>query len=992
MISEGPEARAFQRKGRAKLSSRYLLHGIIGRGGMGVVYEATDRLTGERVAYKQVTMSGAAFRDPDRPASEAIMELRLALANEFRILASLRHPNIISVLDYGFDQMGNPYYTMAYLDTARSFTKQPLDLTVDERLDMIRQLLQAMIYLHHRNVLHRDLKPANVLITDGHVRVLDFGLASLKGQDSNSVGSWSYVAPELIYGKPASESSDLYAVGVMAYELMAGHHPFDIDSPFFMEQILSEAPSFSDIDIADDVREFLDTMLSKEPTDRYPNAATALRQLNAIMDRHNQLEDEAIRDSFLQSATFVGRQQEMAQLVDALEKARNGQGSFWLLGGESGVGKTRLVNEIRTRALVEGAIVSFGQAEDGLAQPYQLWNRVVQQLALNIELDNLNAGVLQTIVPNLNDLLSQDFPTPPQIGTDAARQRLISAVSDLFVYQQGWLLLILDDLQWANESLAILEQLGRLASTLPLLIIGSYRSEDRPELPERFPEAETLILDRFSTKETAELSEAMLGDVGNQKNVLALLQRETEGNAFFVVEVVRALADQAGNLRDIGLTPLPDRLFPERIASIVQRRLSKLSADNIRLLPAAALIGREIDLAILEAIAAQSVFNIDLEIWLSNCASAAILEVNEGRWRFTHDKIRDGVLDTLTVNETMHWHKTIAANIENIYPDQPAYSAQLADHYRAVGNSVKEREYAHIAGTYAAGQFAHEISLHYLSRAINLTTEEETPLLYQLLSAREQIYDLQGSRDEQMDDLRRMGSIAEALETQGYPRYRPEFALRIAHYAESTGDYDAAVAAASEGFYLAEKIDAGDLEAASQLAIGKALIRQGNIGAANEALMRGLEGARANRDTKLEADCHRFLGVSALEQGQNEVSTTRLRQALTLYRIVNDKEGESSVLNNLGVTNFQDRIAEGLIYWTQASAIFQEIGDRLGMARVLTNLGVANSDLGEYETATKYTQQALQLSLEINVPLGVCFNLISLSLTEFYQGNFEESG
>ncbi|MCB8962602.1 MAG: DUF2791 family P-loop domain-containing protein [Ardenticatenales bacterium] len=968
------------------MSSRYILHNVLGRGGMGVVYESTDRLTGETVAYKQVTVSTNQLRVTPRPLSETIMELRLALANEFRILASLRHPNIISVLDYGFDQMGQPFYTMAYLQDAHPITEPIETPSTDERIELLRQLLQAMVYLHHRGILHRDLKPANVLVENGRVRVLDFGLAVLKGQDAGSVGSWSYVAPEIVYGKPASELSDLYAVGVMAYELFAGRHPFDVESPFFMEQILSEPPSFEHVEAPAEINEFLAQLLAKEPADRFASAGIALQTLNNITGQYALAEDEAVRDSFLQSAAFIGRKEEMEQLTAALERARHGNGSFWLLGGESGVGKTRLLNEIRTRALVEGGLVTYSQSSEDKGLPYQLWHRVIQRLALHVDLDELSASVLQTIVPNLELLIGKPISPPPSLDTEAAQQRLISAVSDLFLHQQGWLLLILEDLQWADESLEILEQLGRLASSLPLLIVGSYRNDDRPDLPERFPDAHTILLDRFNSQETAELSEAMLGTAGSQENVLDLLQRETEGNAFFIVEVVRALAEQAGRLSAIGQMALPRRLFPQRIASIVQQRLARLPAHATELLPAVAIAGRDLDLALIDAITRAAEIKINLESWLSQCASAAVLEISDGTWRFAHDKIREGVLESISDDAKVAWHLKVATAIEQLYPDNPAYAARLADHWQVIGDPEKEKQYARNAGHYAVQQFAHENGLYYLNRAIGLTGDDEPALLYELLLAREGVYHLRGERDEQMADLIRLGKVADLLAKDGSPNHLPESALRLANFAETTGDYDAAAAAALEAHRLAVEGGSEELQAASQLTLGQAYLRQGNFPEAKQVLQQGMAGARNSRSTKIEADCYRFLGVAASEQRQFDQCTAYYRQALRLYRIINDKQGESAVLNNLGIIKVQDHVAEGLVYWKQASTIFQEIGDRLGMARVLTNLSNIYTDLGEYETAMNYGQQALQLSREINVPIGVCFNLLNLSLTQLHLG------
>ena len=205
------------------LNRRYQLLEQIGKGGMGEVYRAVDRLSGNTIALKRVTASPGALMFNSRTGDSS---LNLALAQEFKVLASLRHPHIISVLDYGFDEQRQPYFTMDYLADARTVTAALQDKTTDEKIDAILSILQALVYLHQRGILHRDLKPDNVLVVDGQVKVMDFGLSLVTKGSSEAVdeaaGTIAYMAPELLQDGSVSKSADLYAVGMMAYELFAG--------------------------------------------------------------------------------------------------------------------------------------------------------------------------------------------------------------------------------------------------------------------------------------------------------------------------------------------------------------------------------------------------------------------------------------------------------------------------------------------------------------------------------------------------------------------------------------------------------------------------------------------------------------------------------------------------------------------------------------------------------------------------------------------------
>src|SRR5258706_7994953 len=228
----------------AVLGRRYRLQDRLGAGGMGAVYRAYDRLTGEWIALKRVL---AADEDIVFTSSHRSVDLRVALAQEFQWLASLRHPYIIAVLDYGFDSERQPYFTMELLNGAQTIREAARSIPRDEQLALFVQVLQALTYLHRRGIIHRDIKPGNVLVTNNQARVLDFGLSvRMSTESAESSGTLAYMAPELLMGEPATISSDLYALGIIAYEVFAGQHPFDVKSlTILTEQILREPPDLS---------------------------------------------------------------------------------------------------------------------------------------------------------------------------------------------------------------------------------------------------------------------------------------------------------------------------------------------------------------------------------------------------------------------------------------------------------------------------------------------------------------------------------------------------------------------------------------------------------------------------------------------------------------------------------------------------------------------------------------------------------------------------
>src|SRR5690606_19532390 len=143
-------------------------------------------------------------------------------------------------------------------------------------------------------------------------------------------------------------------------------------------------------------------------------------------------ETAAIRESFLQSAQFVGRDAELKELTNALKEAIASRGSAWLIGGESGVGKSRLMDELRTRALVQGALVLRGQGVSGGGLPYQFWREPLRRLVLAMEIDELEAGILKDLIPDIEHLLERTIPDPIPLDGSAYQQRLFATIVSIF--------------------------------------------------------------------------------------------------------------------------------------------------------------------------------------------------------------------------------------------------------------------------------------------------------------------------------------------------------------------------------------------------------------------------------------------------------------------------------------------------------------------------------------------------------------------------------
>ncbi len=219
---------------------KYQIQGILGRGGMGVVYRAFDPAIHRQVAIKTITKSAM---DPS--------ELQYAIArfrHEAQAVGRLTHPRIAAIYDYGEDE--NLAYIVMELVNGKSLydhLQNKASFELQEIGEIIRQLLDGLGYAHAQGVVHRDIKPSNLLVNDdGRIKISDFGIAHLDTSSLTQVGeimgSPGYMSPEQFTGDDPDSRTDLYAVGVIAYELVAGRKPFTGSNVEIMRQVISERP------------------------------------------------------------------------------------------------------------------------------------------------------------------------------------------------------------------------------------------------------------------------------------------------------------------------------------------------------------------------------------------------------------------------------------------------------------------------------------------------------------------------------------------------------------------------------------------------------------------------------------------------------------------------------------------------------------------------------------------------------------------------------
>src|SRR6202795_3678318 len=261
---------------------RYQILRKLGAGGMANVYLAEDQELGRRVAIKILN---------DRHANDEQFVERFR--REAKNAAALSHPNIVSIYDRG-EAEGTYYIAMEYLDgrSLKELIMSRGDPPIAVVVEYTRQILDALRFAHRHGIVHRDIKPHNVLVDgEGRVKVTDFGIAragvSQMTEAGSIVGTAQYLSPEQAKGAPVDQTSDLYSVGVVLYELLTGEVPFSGDTPveIAMKHLstVPDPPSAKRADVPREIDMVVMRALGKDPSERYQSAEEMdadLRRIN----------------------------------------------------------------------------------------------------------------------------------------------------------------------------------------------------------------------------------------------------------------------------------------------------------------------------------------------------------------------------------------------------------------------------------------------------------------------------------------------------------------------------------------------------------------------------------------------------------------------------------------------------------------------------------------------------------------------------------------
>lgn len=446
-------------------------------------------------------------------------------------------------------------------------------------------------------------------------------------------------------------------------------------------------------------------------------------------------------------AVFVGREREMQALWNSLEATATGQGRLVFLSGEAGIGKTRIAMEFATAACTRGARVLIGRGmEESGAPPFWPWAQIVRTYLATHDPQVIRTAMgrgaadIAQVIPEVKEHVP-GLCIPPVLAPEHARFRFFASVTTFFanVAMGSPLVLVLDDLQWADTpSLLLLQFLARQLTALRVVVVGTYRDMAWPAShPLRTMlgavthelVVSSLSLQGLSQQAVARCLEQTIGVAPTAALVAAVYQR-TEGHPFFLTEVIRLLRTAGTHMEPYQAQAATEIPVPQRVRDVVIRRLQALSADCQQFLSIAAIVGHNFRLPIVVAVAAQAhppLQQVLLDLLDEALAARLIAEVprHPGHYSFAHALVRETLYEELPVRQRVCLHQRVGEVLEQLcQPHLGPYLSELAAHFLAAaqgGVAVdKAITYSLQAAEHATTLLAYEEAAQHYTQALHL--------------------------------------------------------------------------------------------------------------------------------------------------------------------------------------------------------------------------------------------------------------------------------
>jgi len=714
---------------------------------------------------------------------------------------------------------------------------------------------------------------------------------------------------------------------------------------------------------------------------------------------------------------LIDRVEEMRLLREAADRAVRGEGGVVFLYGEAGIGKTRLAGELGAYARSRGMQVLSGRCPalfrmDGVP-PYVLWKEVIKDYLEACPPEQLYRVIgfypieVSKLVPELKQKLRtipESFPLSPE----HSRDRLFEAVSQFVtnISRESPLLVVLDDLQWTDQSsLLLLHYLARGVYKESLLLLGAYRDayvdEKHPLSPvltelNRERLLQSVPLKRMSFEDASEMIKRILEQDDVTREFCELVYEKTRGNPFFVEEVIKSLKEEEVIYREKNkwkIKKVSSIEFPKTVKSVIKRRISRLDDESQRVLTLASFVGKDFTFEALQGVAGVEEDKL-LEIMEKMLKKGLVKERvirGEDVYSFADIIVRDVVHDEVSRLRRKRLHNVVGRALEKVYAKKlDEHFGELAYHFLESGDKEKALDYFLKAREKAEKIYAHDEAFSYLKHALELleqkgdNVEEKTRVI-------ERLGDLKfwlGEGDTGIEYLNKSLTLWDQLgDKKNVARLHAKMASWIWQF---TGDRDKASEHHQMSLEILEKEPESEELASLYEDISHMLWRSGSAEALPWA-QKAFKLADRLGDPEVLAACYNDLGTLYLKFGEFEKASKHYEQGLKIA--LENRVGYAIALyNNLSELCMLTAEFQKMFETAQKGSEFtKKVGSLYGLTWIDSVLAMSYAFRGELQKAVSIYEDILALAKRIKYPVQISGAMCGLGWCYQFLGEWEKS-
>ncbi len=688
---------------------------------------------------------------------------------------------------------------------------------------------------------------------------------------------------------------------------------------------------------------------------------------------------------------FVGRKDEMKRLLDCLKRVENNESSVFMIEGNAGIGKTRLVNELKHKALSKGFGFISGKGYYHTSEPYLPFKEVFRPYRQNGEFENIEL---------LEFFDAEDKARAKKVlESDEGKRDAIffeTAENIRSIANKKPLVLFIDDIHRVDKaSLMLFHYLADKLRDSPVMFIGAYRPEG--VINNKFFEEmllrmsreklyEHLKLEPLTIDDTKEIIKGLTGKFKVPQHFVQMIYQVSEGNPLFSKELVKQMIedDIVDPKNDVFPSEKDAFELPKVVEDIIERRIKRLSKENLKVLQIGSIIGEDIPFSLLHEVTEMDSFELLEYVDILTGSGLWENDPEEDVFHFAHGLIHLSVYESIPEHMRKVLHKEVAETMEQLYQDRlEEIFYDVAAHYENAAESSKAFEYLKKAGDEAEKVYAHEDAIEIYDKALVIADENGFQRKkWDVLERLGDLYRVIGKFDVSLDYYESIPK--DELDI----KHRQRIYRKRANLFDKKGELNKALDTVEKGL---EKGMEENIETARLLKRkGWAEMRMGRYESAAENFLKSLEMAEKYGIKKDIGDIYHALGTVNFYNSKYDEALRYLKKGLKIREETGDISGKASSLSNLGnVYMNRSEIDKALAKFKESMDISEKIGKENNRVHILINLGNAYLKKGELEKAYESYKESYEIFEEMGNKRGLNISFSNLGNYHLLNGDLE---